>query len=453
MSDHGVSFGEATRTWARIGLESFGGPAGQIAVMHRVLVEEKRWVGESRFLHALNYCMLLPGPEAMQLVTYMGWLLHGVRGGLVAGLLFVLPGYLALLALSVAYAAFHEVTWVAAALFGVKAAVLAVVVEAVVRIGKKVLKNGAMAAIAAAAFVALFVFGAPFPAVVLGAGLLGLVGGRVAPAAFVVVKGPAGGDAGVVDVLLDREVPAHARPDLGRATRTAAAWLAIWLLPVAGLWVGLGPDHTLTRIATFFSQAAVVTFGGAYAVLAYIAQAAVETYGWLRPEEMMDGLGLAETTPGPLILVTQFVGFLAGWRHLDGVPPLLGGLLGATLTVWVTFAPCFLWIFVGAPWVEAIRGRAALSAALSAITAAVVGVVLNLALWFGLHVLFARVEEVEGAWGTRWLRPEWATVDGAAVGIAALAAVALLRFHRGMLEVLAGAALLGLGWWAVGGAG
>lgn len=437
------SFGEAARVWAGIGLNSFGGPAAQIALMHKTLVDDKQWVSEGRFLHALNFCMLLPGPEAQQLATYLGWLLHGVRGGLVAGLLFVLPGYLALMALSIAYVALGDVTAVTAALYGLKAAVLAVVVEAVARIGKRVLKNPAMYALAAAAFVALFVFAVPFPLVVVGAGLAGLLGARIAPRSFVVLQGVGGGK-GVVDHLLDGELPEPARPDVGRAVRTALAWAAIWLVPVGALWLALGPDHVYARIATFFSQAAVVTFGGAYAVLAYIAQAAVETYGWLRPEEMLDGLGMAETTPGPLIMVVEFVGFVAAYRNPGDLPPLLAGLLGATLTTWVTFAPCFLWIFVGAPWVEALRGRPALAAALSAITAAVVGVVLNLAVWFALHVVFAEVTLVAGPLGTRWQVPAWPTVDVGAALIALGSAVAILRFHVGLVRVLMVAMVAGV---------
>ena len=427
-----VAFGEATRTWAWIGVNSFGGPAGQIAVMHRVLVEQKKWVGEHRFLHALNYCMLLPGPEAQQLATYLGWLLHGVPGGLVAGTLFVLPGYLAVLALSILYAEFHDVAAVGAALFGLKAAVLAVVLEALVRIAKRVLKNPPMFAIAGIAFLALFAFGAPFPAVVLGAGLVGLVGGRFWPHRFAVVRPPEASVA-AIDRVLDTAIPAHARPSAGRAMRTAAIGLVLWLAPVAGLVAFLGRDHVFSQIAVFFSQAAVVTFGGAYAVLAYVAQQAVEQYGWLRPPEMLDGLGMAETTPGPLILVLEFVGFLAAYRNPGALSPLAAGVLGATLTTWVTFAPSFLWIFVGGPWVEAVRGKAALTAALSAITAAVVGVVLNLALWFGGQVI------VPGG-----------RLDGWAAGIAVAAGIALLRYHVGMIRVLAASAGVGILAWGLG---
>ncbi len=421
MTTHGVTLRRAARTWARIGLQSFGGPAGQIAVMHRILVEEERWIDEARFLHALNFCMLLPGPEATQLATYVGWLMHGVRGGLLAGGLFILPGYLAILALSVAYAEYHAVGWVGAALFGLKAAVLAVVVDALIRIGRRVLRNRVMGAIAVASFVALFALRAPFPAVILVAGLVGLAGGRWWPAAFVVV----GRDD---SPPLLGGLPEHARPDVPRAVRTAAVWLAIWLVPVAVLHAMLGRDHVMSRISAFFSQAAVVTFGGAYAVLAYIGQQAVERYGWLRPGELLDGLGMAETTPGPLIMVTEFVGFLAAYRDPGALHPLVSGVLGATLTTWVTFAPCFLWIFVLAPWVEALRGRAVLAAALSAITAAVVGVIAHLAVWLAVRTL----------------------LDPVSIAIAAGAAVALLWLRRGMLEVLGAAMAVGLLAWGLG---
>jgi chromate transporter len=377
--------------------------------------------------------MLLPGPEATQLATYIGWLLHGIPGGLVAGILFVLPGFFALLGLSALYAEYHQVAAVGAALFGLKAAVLAVVLEALLRIGRRVLKNGAMLAIAAGAFFALFAFALPFPLVVLAAGLVGLAGGRVRHDLFVVVRPPEAAAGTAIDEMLDAAVPEHARPSPGRALRTAVVWAVIWLLPVAALALVLGPDHVFSELAVFFSQAATVTFGGAYAVLAYVAQQAVDHYGWLRPAEMLDGLGMAETTPGPLILVLEFVGFQAGYRTPGALPPLLAGALGASITTWVTFAPCFLWIFLGAPYVEAIRGRTSLTAALSAITAAVVGVVLNLGVWFGWHLLV-----VDGR------------IDWLAAAISVAAGVALLRFHLGMIPVLAVSALTGLAAWGLG---
>lgn len=438
-----VTFAEALRTWLRIGLESFGGPAGQIAVMHRVLVEEKRWIGETRFLHALSYCMLLPGPEAQQLATYVGWLLHGTAGGLAAGLLFVLPGALFMLALASFYAAWGDAPAIAAIFFGVKPAVLALVLEAVLRIGRRALQGRVQVAIAAAAFVAIFAFAVPFPWIVAGAAALGLAWARVAPPAPAPPPAHAAGSAPLVDALLQGEGPAHARPSLRRSARTAALWLAIWLAPVAALLALLGPAHVMSRLALFFSQMAVVTFGGAYAVLAYVAQRAVGDYGWLAPGEMLDGLGLAETTPGPLILVTQFVGHLAAYRDPGALAPWLAGALGAGLVLWVTFAPCFLWIFVGAPWIERLRGSAALTGALAAITAAVVGVVLNLALWFSLHVLFGRVDEVRvGPLRLHW--PDASTLSAPALAIALVAAVAALRWHAGMFWLLGGSAAAGV---------
>ncbi len=429
---------EATRVWARIGLLSFGGPAGQIALMHKELVEERRWIGEERFLHALNYCMLLPGPEAQQLAVYIGWLMHRTIGGLIAGLLFILPGAAVMLGLSVLYVLYRHVPVVDGLFFGVKAAVLAVVVEAGLRISRRALKNGAMVAIAVAAFVAIFLFKAPFPAIILAAGLVGWLGHRFVPRLFGAQAGhgKSGPDVtGLVDVLFARGELDHVRPSRRKALRTIAIWLPLWLGPVLALWLWTGGGSVWTQLGSFFSTMAVVTFGGAYAVLAYVAQAAVETHGWLLAGEMIDGLGLAETTPGPLILVLQFVGFLAGFRAPGDLPPLLAGGLGALLTLWVTFAPCFLWIFLGAPYVEALRGNRALSAALGAITAAVVGVIMNLALWFGLHVLFAQVRPV----AFLGLSPNWpvlASHDWRAALLSAGAMVAMLRFKTGMIPTL-----------------
>jgi len=443
-----VPFREAFRVWLRIGLLSFGGPAGQIALMHRVLVEEKRWIGEGRFLHALNYCMLLPGPEAQQLATYVGWLLHKTRGGLVAGILFVLPGALVMLLLSALYAGFRDLSAVQAVFFGVKAAVLAVVVEAVLRIGKRALRNAATVAIAALAFVGIFFLAAPFPLIVGAAALAGLIGARWRPALFAAGGGhgdAAKGQGALADDALDAGALDHTRPSARRAVRVAAVCLTLWFAPIAALALLLGGGHVYVAEGLFFSKMAVVTFGGAYAVLAYVAQQAVENYGWLAPGEMLDGLGLAETTPGPLIMVVQFVGFLGAYRNPGALDPMLAGTLGAALTTWVTFVPCFLWIFLGAPWIEALRGNRALGAALSAITAAIVGVILNLALWFGLHVVFRTVNEVE-AGPLRLFVPDWGTVDPGALGLAALALVAVLRFRAGMLPTLAGCAVLGAGW-------
>ena len=436
--DHGIAFGDAVRVWARIAALSFGGPAGQIAVMHRILVDEKRWIGEERFLHALNYCMLLPGPEAQQLAAYIGWLLHKTRGGLVAGALFVLPGFLSILALSYIYVLLGHAPLVEGLFFGLKAAVLAVVAQAVVRVGSRALRNNVMRGIAAAAFVAIFFLHAPFPLIVLLTALAGYLGGRAGLAAFRGGGGHGPSDGNVVhdrDTALGEGLPDHARPNLGWSLKISALFLFLWLAPVIALLALLGPDDVFTRIATFFSQMAVVTFGGAYAVLAYVAQQAVGTYGWVTPGEMLDGLGLAETTPGPLIMVTQFVGFLAAFRGPGVLDPLVAATLGAILTTWVTFTPCFLWIFAGAPFVERLRGNRALSAALGAITAAVVGVILNLALWFAIHTLFGRVREVRIG-GAGFDMPVLATLNLPALVLATGAAIAVFRFKAGMIPVL-----------------
>jgi chromate transporter len=443
---HEISAAEAAKVWARIALLSFGGPAGQIALMHRVLVEEKRWIGEARFLHALNFCMLLPGPEAQQLATYIGWLLHKTRGGLVAGTLFILPGFLSILALSWLYAAFGNVGAVEALFFGLKAAVLAIVFEAVRRIGARALRNPAMVALAGAAFIAIFLFDVPFPVIVLAAAALGYAGGRSGLAMFAGGAGHGGAEGGAaadIQTALGEHIPDHARPNLRWSIRVAGIFLLLWLTPVLVLLAWLGPDHVFTQIALFFSQMAVVTFGGAYAVLAYVAQQAVENYGWLAPGEMLDGLGMAETTPGPLIMVTQFVGFLGAARQPGGLDPMAAGVLGAVLTTWVTFTPCFLWIFLGAPFSERLRGSRALSAALTAITAAVVGVILNLAVWFALHTLFGEVREWRGA-GLAVDLPIWPTLNLPALLLSLAALVAVFRFRAGPLPVLAACAAAGL---------
>jgi chromate transporter len=437
---HGVSFGDAFRVWLRVALLSFGGPAGQIAVMHRILVEEKRWIGEHRFLHALNYCMLLPGPEAQQLATYVGWLMHRTAGGVMAGVLFVLPGVISIMALSIVYALFGKVGIIAALFFGLKAAVLAVVLQAVVRIGTKALKNSAMVGLAALAFVAIFFFAIPFPVIVLSAGLIGFFGGRAGVPAFQVGggHGPSQGGRHVADAdaLLGEDLPEHARPTVARALRVSAICLALWLVPVAGLVATLGSSNIFSQIATFFSTMAVVTFGGAYAVLAYVAQQAVENYGWLQPGEMLDGLGMAETTPGPLIMVLQFVGFMGAYRDPGSLSPLLAGTLGGLLATWVTFVPCFLFIFLGAPYIEKLRGNQALHGALSAITAAVVGVVLNLAIWFAIHTMFQETWPVRGL-GFAFDAPVLASVDIWALLLSAAAVVAMFRFKTGMIPTLA----------------
>lgn len=447
-SRHGVSWREAWRTWASIGLNSFGGPAGQIAVMHRVLVEEKRWISEERFLHALNYCMLLPGPEAMQLATYVGWLLHRTAGGLVAGVLFMLPGVIAILALSIAYTTFRDVGVVQSLLFGLQAAVLAIVVEALMRIGHRVLKNTTMYVIAFAAFIAIFLYQVPFPLIIVAAAVVGFVGGRWKPDIFIVLRSPT---ASMNDGALhgtDLIESDHIRPTLRRTLGVLVVWLPLWLGPVLALRLWLGPDNIYTAQAEFFSKAAVVTFGGAYAVLAYIAQQAVETYHWLQPGEMLTGLGMAESTPGPLIMVVQFVGYMGAYRQPGALPPVAAGVLASLLVTWVTFAPCFLWIFLGAPYVERLRGRTSLNAALSAITAAVVGVILNLALWFAMHTLFSEVHE--STWhGMRWLWPRWSSVQWPALVIAAASAVALFRLRWGILRTLALALAMSVGWFVL----
>jgi chromate transporter len=444
--EHGVPFGEALRTWSRVALNSFGGPAGQIAVMHRILVEEKRWVSEERFLHALSYCMLLPGPEAQQLATYIGWLLHRTPGGLAAGILFVLPGFAAILALSLLYAAYGDVPFIEGIFFGVKPAVLALVVEALLRIGRRALGHAVQVAIAGGAFAAIFFLEVPFPWIVLAAGGMGMAGSRLLPQAFRPPRPPGPtGAVPIADALLDRQTPEHTRPSPSRALRVAAFGLALWWAPIAALAWARGAADVFTQIAFFFSKLAVVTFGGAYAVLAYMAQQAVDTYGWLAPGEMLDGLGMAETTPGPLIQVVQFVGFLGAYRDPGCLEPWVAGTLAAVLTTWVTFVPCFLWIFLGAPYVERLRESRPLRGALAGITAAVVGVVLNLAIWFSLHTLFAAVGEQRV--GPLVLHvPVWATLDTAAAAIALGAAVAALRFRVGMLPLIGSCAALGVVW-------
>ncbi|WP_244492365.1 chromate efflux transporter [Aureimonas sp. AU12] len=444
---HGVSFREAAGVFARIAALSFGGPAGQIAVMHRILVEEKRWIGEARFLHALNFCMLLPGPEAQQLGTYIGWLLHGTRGGLMAGLLFVLPGFVAMLGLSFVYVAFGHVPLVAGLLFGLKAAVIAIVLQAVLRIGGRALRTPAARIVAALAFLAIFAGRVPFPAIVLGAGLVGFFAERLGFARFTPAA-HAGGSAGAFDdagSALGAEMPVASAGDRRAARRVCLLVAAVWLLPVAVLLLWLGRGNVFAEIALFFSQMAVVTFGGAYAVLAYVAQQAVELHGWLRPGEMLDGLGLAETTPGPLIMVTQFVGFLGAFRQPGSLDPFLAGTLGAVLTTFVTFAPCFLWIFAGAPFVERLRGHRALGAALAAISAAVVGVIANLALWFAVHALFR--QSATWAAGPFHLElPVLASLDPAACLLTVAAMVGLFVLKLGVPLLIAVSAVAGALW-------
>lgn len=423
------SFSELVRVSTRIGWLSFGGPAGQIALMHRELVEERKWIGETQFLNALNFCHLLPGPEAQQLATYIGWKLHGVRGGLAAGMLFVVPGALVMLALSLLYVSAADLHWFAAVFLGVKAAVIAIVAQALIRVGGRALTTNFRKGIAAAAFVALFAFALPFPLVVLGAGLAGAVVAGLRPGWLKLHGGEHGEGA--------------ARPRLWATVATVAGWVAVWALPMALVFLLLGPDHVLWEVGIFFSKLAVVTFGGAYAVLAYMAQQAVETHGWLSAGEMADGLGLAETTPGPLILVTQHVGFMAGWRAGGVLGQLGGGVAAALLTTWVTFAPCFLWIFAFAPWIDRLQSAKRLQGGLAALTAAVVGVIANLSVWFAIHVLFARVNQIDS--GPLHLGvPEWASFDWRAGLLALVAGVLLLRLRWGVFTVLAITAAGGL---------
>ena len=421
------SFAEAVRAYARIGCLSFGGPAGQIALMHREFVDERRWVDESTFLHALNFCHLLPGPEAQQLATWIGWRLHGLRGGLVAGLLFIIPGALVMLGLSTLYVMAAGLDWFAALFLGIKAAVLAIVVQALLRIAGRALKTPLQRGIAVASFIAIAILTLPFPLVILSALLIGWAAARWRP-----------------DLLALGPVKGDALPPAGPAWRQSLSavllWGAIWAAPMLLILVTLGREHVLWDIGSFFSQLAVVTFGGAYAVLAYMAQEAVSGFGWLRPGEMADGLGLAETTPGPLILVTQFVGFLAAYRDAAPFTPFVAAFLGAGLTLWVTFAPCFLWIFAFAPWIDRLQRAAGLKGALAAVTAAVVGVIANLSLWFALHVLFRTLEP--SGWGFEL--PVLASVDVAAVLLALLAAVLLFRFKLGIIPMLAICSVLGL---------
>lgn len=424
------TFSEALGTWFKIGCLGFGGPAGQIALMHRIVVDEKKWVDEPRFLHALNFCMLLPGPEAQQLATYIGWLLHGVRGGLAAGILFVLPGALVMVGLSLLYALGRGLPVVDGALFGIKAAVLVIVVEALIRIGRRALKTSLLVAIAAAAFVGIYFLGVPFPLIVIGAGLIGFLVARTAPTQL----GLAANETHV----------AKLHPD--RFRQSAAAIIAggiVWWAPVVLAATALAPTHILVSIGTFFSKLAVVSFGGAYALLAYMAQEVVQTNGWMTAPEMVDGLGLAETTPGPLILVTQFVGFLAAFREAAPFSPIVAGLLGAAMTTWVVFVPSMLWIFAGAPFVEQLRTNTRLSGALAAITAAVVGVILNLTVWFVLHVLFGHVQETQYGW-LRWYAFSPANIDTVAAVLAVIAGLLAFRFHVGLVMLVGIMGALGI---------
>ena len=424
---HGVPFGVAVRVWLRVAALSFGGPAGQIAVMHRIVVEEKRWIGEARFLHALSYCTLLPGPEAQQLAIYIGWLLHKTWGGIVAGAFFVIPSVFVLWGLSYVYMAFGNIAWIAAVFYGLKPAVTAIVLAAVIRIGRKALKNEVMWGIASLAFVAIYFLKIPFPIIVLAAGIIGLSGGRFWPEKFQVASGHVINSDNAV--LSDtQELIDHTQPGWSRAIKVVIVCVALWVTPTLMAGFLIGWHSTLFHEGVFFSNAAAVTFGGAYAVLPYVAQQATDHYGWLQPGQMMDGLGLAETTPGPLIMVVQFVGFVAAWQHPDGLTPLWAATLGALITTWTTFTPCFLWVFLGGPHIEQLRGNDKLTSALSTITAAIVGVILNLAVWFALRVFF----------------PQVGVVDYFAITISAVALLGMLRWKWNVIAVVVGAGTLGL---------
>ncbi|PZR74171.1 MAG: chromate transporter [Chthoniobacterales bacterium] len=423
------SFGEAFRFWLKLGFISFGGPAGQIAIMQTELVEKKKWISQSRFLHALNYCMLLPGPEAQQLAIYIGWLLHRTAGGIVAGSLFVIPSMFVLWLLSFVYAAYGNVPWVAAIFYGLKPAVMAIVAAAVIRIGRKALKNSIMWFIAALAFVAIFFLKIPFPVIVLTAALIGFLGSQVLPNQFVIAAEHSDERNDATGFGDEDESSSSCRqPSLARALRISIVCLILWWTPIllVGLWQGW--NHTVVKEGLFFSKAAVVTFGGAYAVLPYVAQQAVEKFGWLQTGQMMDGLGLAETTPGPLIMVLQFVGFMGGWNKPGMLAPLVAGTVGAFITTWMTFVPCFLWVLVGAPHIEQLRGNTKLTSALSTVTAAVVGVILNLAVWFGLHALF----------------PAGQGIDWFACVVSIIAFVGLLKWKWDVVPVVIGSGLAGL---------
>ena len=428
------TFGAAFRFWLKLGFISFGGPAGQIAVMHHELVERKRWVSNARFLNALNYCMLLPGPEAQQLAVYIGWLLHRIPGGIVAGALFVIPSMFLLFALSYTYAAFGTIHWVASIFEGLKAAIMAIVFAAVIKIGKKALKNNVMVSMAAMAFVAIFFFRVPFPLIILAAGLIGYIGSRWHPATFDVIRGHGkeAEDAGYAPICEDPEV-CHIDPSHKRSVLLMLSFVVLWGLPVLFIHVFM-INRVFFDEAIFFTKAAFLTFGGAYAVLAYIAQAGVGQFGWLTGRQMIDGLGLAETTPGPLIMVVQFVGFMGGWNHSGAWSPVMGGLVGSLVATYFTFLPCFFFVFLGGPYIEKFRDNRRLSAALSSITAAVVGVVLNLAVWFGHQVLL----------------PDGGNFNWLAAGIGVAAFVAMQVFKIDILLVILGAALAGFGGFLLG---
>lgn len=435
------TFKEALKVWIKIAAYSFGGPAGQIAVMHKLLVEETKWISEKRFLHAMNYCMLLPGPEAQQLATYTGWLLHKTKGGLIAGLLFILPGFLSILVLSILYAVFYDVAFVQAVFFGIKPAVLAIVIGAVIKIGKKSLQSGLMYFIAIAAFVAIFFFDIAFPLIVLSAAIIGMFFGTM-------INGKQPID--LVDEDEESAILYHEKPNFYKALRKIAFWGAVWMLPLIIVFFVFGGSSVFFQEGIFFSKAALVTFGGAYSVLAYIAQKAVEDYGWLQPGEMLDGIGMAETTPGPLIQVVQFVGFMGAFRLAGDMNPLAAGVFASVLVTWVTFAPCFMFVFVGAPYIEYLRGNKRLTSALNGVTAAVTGVILNLGIWFSINTLFKAVDE--SYFGpVKLIVPQLASIDYASLGITALSFFVFFILKWDMLKTILACVVAGIAWWIFSG--
>ena len=439
---------DAFKVWLKISLLSFGGPAGQISIMHKFLVEQKQWISDKRFLHALNYCMLLPGPEAQQLATYIGWLLHRTFGGLIAGLLFIIPGVIIILILSILYAEFQELKLINALFFGLKAAVLAVVIEAIIKIGKRALKSKAMYAIAFGTFIGIFFLSIPFPILIIMAAIIGVIGEIIKRKSDfnvnnISVQIVPDKNTAIIDIKLDNNVFAHTEPSFRQSFKVAIIWLIIWLGPIFVMILALGTTNVFVQEGLFFSKIAVVTFGGAYAVLAYVAQQAVYNYQWLSPDEMLNGLGMAETTPGPLIMIVQFVGFMGAYRNPGQLDPITAGILGSMITTWVTFAPCFLWIFLGGPYIEKLRSNKLLASALSAITAAVVGVILNLAVWFSLHVIFKTVNEVFIGFIHVWV-PVWGTIEYASLAIAVGALISSLLLKIGMIPTLLISAVIGV---------
>jgi len=439
---------DAFKVWLKISLLSFGGPAGQISIMHKFLVEQKQWISDKRFLHALNYCMLLPGPEAQQLATYIGWLLHRTFGGLIAGLLFIIPGVIIILILSILYAEFQELKLINALFFGLKAAVLAVVIEAIIKIGKRALKNKAMYAIAFGTFIGIFFLSIPFPILIIIAAIVGVIGEIIKRKSDfnvnnISVQIVPDKNTAIIDKKLNNKVLAHTEPSFRQSVKVAIIWLIIWLGPIFVMILALGTTNVFVQEGLFFSKIAVVTFGGAYAVLSYVAQQAVYNYQWLSPGEMLNGLGMAETTPGPLIMIVQFVGFMGAYRNPGQLDPITAGILGSMITTWVTFAPCFLWIFLGGPYIEKLRSNKLLASALSAITAAVVGVILNLAVWFSLHVIFKTVNEVFIGFIHVWV-PVWGTIEYASLAIAVGALISSLLLKIGMIPTLLISAVIGV---------